>query len=932
MKLVTKLILIFLLLTIVPLAVVGFLAYENGRRTIEQNVFNHLISTNILKADQFELWLTTNQRSLRELARRPLVRDYTEIMLSGDISAEDVEYQTVYNNLVEEHFGPTLEEGGGFLDLSILRAKDGLIIVSTDIALEGKYRESEKFFIEGAKDTYVDEVVYSIATGELVLHISTPIRDDNGDLVAVLAGHSDLSEMTDIMTQRSGLSESEDTYLVNKFNFFVTEPRFGQGYAMKKAIQTEGVAACLDGNDGHGIYLDYRDETVLGAYHWVADREICLLTEVDRAEAFEPIINLRNTIAGIGILAAVVVALLSVFYARSITEPVSRMIEGAEQIGRGNLEHRIPVDVRDELGLLAESFNQMTTNLADSQQENAGLVEELKSWSQELEIRVEKRTKELKEAQTVTLSMMEDADEARREAERNEIRFRSLFDESPIALLEEDFSAIKGYLDDLTRNGVSDLDALFKADLQSVHECAQFIKVIAINQETVKLFKADDKELMLRNIGNIFIDESIDVFRSELLAFWNGELSFEGEFIHQTMQGEKIWTIVKASIAPGYEDSWEKVLVSILDITEQKQTQELIRQERDFSDRIINSIPGVFYMFDSDGKFLRWNDNFGTVLEYSDEEIAQMHPIDLFEGSDKDLIAERIQLVFAEGQADAEAHLVSKSGLATPYHLTGFCLETEHKPILIGTGIDISVRKRWETQLSEKANELARSNDELERFAYVASHDLQEPLRMVASYLQLLERRYADNLDGDARDFIAYAVDGATRMKRLINDLLAYSRVGSQGKDFEATNLNLVLGQAHINLQAAIEESGALISHAEMPTVMADETQMAQLFQNLLANAIKFRKQDQAPQIDISVKELDNDWQFAVQDHGIGIDPQYAERIFIIFQRLHAKDEYSGTGIGLAVSKRIIERHGGRIWVESQPGEGSTFYFTMPKG
>ncbi|MBL6982878.1 MAG: PAS domain S-box protein [Anaerolineales bacterium] len=959
MKLVTKLTLIFLLLTIVPLAVVGFLAYDNGRRTIEENVFNHLSSINIHKEDEFELWIETNQRSLRELSRRPLVRDYTAFMSSENVSNQDEEYQTLYAKLIEEHFGPTLEEEGGFLDLSILRAVDGMIIISTDTALEGKYRESASFFLEGKQASYVDEINYSITEGELVLHISTPILDDSGELIAVLAGHADLAEMSDIMTKRSELNDSEDSYLVNKFNFFVTEPRFGHDFALKKATHTEGVDACLLGDDGEGIYLDYRGEVVLGAYHWLPDHDLCLLTEVDQTDAFQPIHKLRNTIAVIAFISGVVVTALSVFYARSITRPVDRLIAGVDEIGSGNLEHRIHIEVSDELGLLAESFNQMTVNLAESQQENIQLVAELKAGSVELERRVEERTKDLKAAQLATLSMMEDAEksrqiaeavseelraaqiatmnmmmdveDARTQAELNEVRFRSLFEESPIALLEEDFSAVRQRLTDLTRNGTVDLKTYFAGDNQAIRECSQLIKVISINQASVKLFKAHNQKQLLEKFGDIFVDQSLEILGRELLTFWNGEMNFEEEFIHQTMAGEQIWTIVKVSIAPGYENSWEKVFVSIVDISEQKKIREAVLREKDFSDRIINSIPGVFYMFDDEGKFLRWNKNFSQVLEYSDEEIAQMHPIDLFEGEGKAIIAERIQQVFVSGQSDAEAEFVSKSGVATPYYFTGFRMDTEEKPILIGTGIDITERQRWENQLSEKADELARSNEELERFAYVASHDLQEPLRMVASYLQLLERRYADHLDQDAREFIAFAVDGATRMKRLINDLLEYSRVGTRGQEFDSTNLNLVLGRVHVNLQAALEESGALISKPEMPTVLADESQLVQLFQNLLANAIKFSKEGDIPRITVSVQDLGHEWQFAVKDNGIGFDQQYAERIFVIFQRLHSKEEYAGTGIGLAVSKRIVERHGGDIWAESEPGEGATFYFTMPK-
>jgi signal transduction histidine kinase len=248
----------------------------------------------------------------------------------------------------------------------------------------------------------------------------------------------------------------------------------------------------------------------------------------------------------------------------------------------------------------------------------------------------------------------------------------------------------------------------------------------------------------------------------------------------------------------------------------------------------------------------------------------------------------------------------------------------------VGTQLGRAVeRERSLAALTRQAQELTRSNTDLEQFAYVASHDLQEPLRMVASYTQLLARRYRGRLDADADDFINYAVDGANRMQTLINDLLAFSRINTKAQGFTSVDCNLALERALGNLKHAIDESRATVTHDALPTLQADAAQMSQLFQNLIGNAVKFHGIE-PPRVHLSAQQPGGEWRFSISDNGIGIDPQFAGRIFAIFQRLHGKEKYPGTGIGLAICKRIVERHGGRIWVESEAGKGSTFYFTVP--
>jgi PAS domain S-box-containing protein len=270
-----------------------------------------------------------------------------------------------------------------------------------------------------------------------------------------------------------------------------------------------------------------------------------------------------------------------------------------------------------------------------------------------------------------------------------------------------------------------------------------------------------------------------------------------------------------------------------------------------------------------------------------------------------------------------------KDGSEFPIEIMLSPLESAEGILVTAAIRDITMRKMAEAHLLYKVEELNRSNEELGQFAYIASHDLQEPLRMVASYTQLLARRYKGRLDSDADEFITFAVDGANRMQRLIQDLLAYSRVGTKGKELLETSSEDALERSLLNLRGAIADSGALVTHDALPSVLADEMQLVQLFQNLVGNAIKYQKAG-TPKIHISAsKNGGTKWTFSVRDNGLGIDPQYFERIFVMFQRLHKREEFAGTGIGLAICKKIVERHGGTISVESQPGQGSNFLFAL---
>ena len=272
---------------------------------------------------------------------------------------------------------------------------------------------------------------------------------------------------------------------------------------------------------------------------------------------------------------------------------------------------------------------------------------------------------------------------------------------------------------------------------------------------------------------------------------------------------------------------------------------------------------------------------------------------------------------------------VRKDGSEFPLELSLSTWRIGVRRLYSGIIRDITGRKQAEERLKQTLMELERSNKDLEQFAYAAYHDLQEPLRTVSNFSQLLEKHYKSKLDAKADKFIGFIVDGTARMQQMIDDLLTYSRVSTRAKPFQPTDCETVFDQALNNVKMAIEESGAVVIHDPLPTIMADASQIIQLFQNLLSNAIKFRKEK--PHIIVSAVQRENEWFFSMQDNGIGMAPEFMEYIFKMFQREHASAEYPGTGVGLAICKKIIERHGGRIWVESEQGKGSTFYFTIPK-
>lgn len=404
---------------------------------------------------------------------------------------------------------------------------------------------------------------------------------------------------------------------------------------------------------------------------------------------------------------------------------------------------------------------------------------------------------------------------------------------------------------------------------------------------------------------------------------------------YETLRVKKNGKIINVSvtISPVLDTLGNLVAISTIsrDITESKRASEKLELANKYNRSLLEASLDPLVTIGADGKITDINNSTKIVTGLEVDDLIGTDFSEYFTEPEK--AREGYEKVFHDGFVrDYPLEIKNKNGQTTPvlYNASVYKDDNGNVKGVFAAARDITELKKVENDLKLKLEELSRSNKELEQFAYVSSHDLQEPLRMIASYLQLLERKYKDKLDDKANKYIHFSVDGATRMQNLINDLLDFSRVTTQAKELEPTNLEPIYKDVIANLDFSINENDVILTHDPLPVVMADKSQIAQVFQNLINNSIKFRSKEQ-PKINISVKEEKNHWLFAVKDNGIGIDPKHSDRIFEIFKRLNKKRDYPGTGIGLAVCKKIIERHGGNIWVKSELGKGSIFYFTLQK-
>ncbi len=625
--------------------------------------------------------------------------------------------------------------------------------------------------------------------------------------------------------------------------------------------------------------------------------------------------------ASILVVGAIATMLLIIAFLviRAFSVPVGILNEAFAAISAGDFGCRINSSARDELGILSRGFDTMVQRLQESH-------ESLSHLNLDLERRVEERTGELAHANA--------------ELRLNEERLAALLILSQRAF-ETDEELIRYGLEEAVRLTHSKIGYLhlFNEDQQSL---GLFLWSEAV-MEVCTAEKRPHYPLPEAGVWADCVRQRQPVLHNDYShladkgSLPEGHVPLQRHLNLPIFDEEKIVAIIGVgNKEEPYGDSDIQQLTlymgSTWEIVKRKRAETLLHDSEQRYRTIFNESPDGILLVDVEtGKAVDFNEVAHRQLGYSREEFAGLTVSEYEAREQPEDIQAHIEALKRQGHDDFETVHRSKDGALRNVLVSTQAMNLGEHQYFYTIFRDITELRQAQEALKKYAESLERSNKELEHFAYVASHDLQEPLRKIGSFSELLARKYQGQMDEKADSYIRYIVDGAQRMQVLINDLLAFSRVTTKGKELAPVDCNAVLARVQLDLDLALKESGARLSVGVLPTVMADGGQLGQVFQNLIANAIKFRAADQPPEIAVAAVDRDGDWLFSVRDKGIGIDPQHFERIFQLFQRLHTREEYSGTGIGLALCKKIVERHGGKIWLESAAGQGATVFFTVPR-
>ena len=858
------------LMTLIMLAFLPVVVLEINTATEQEQ---HAEENARAEAMRFSRLCASNQKALIDSVRQ---------LLTVLAHIEGITRQ--FNGDCHLLFQKLLNENPMFAIVGALDAK-GNVICSAPAITEPTNLAERAFFqrVLATRTFAIGDFVFGRISGKPTLHMALPVLNEEGRVTAVVYVGVDLRKMSEFGTRVTlppGGSMSmvgpDDVFLIRYPDPDRWIGRHATRGMLRNAVSpnaTEGIVEAEGVDWQERIYAVNRlDAPGIGSLY--------VSVGISKKEAYAPFRKqTRDQLLMMAVIASLTLAAAWILGSSAIVHPARHLTGVARALSAGHLAVRSTLR-GGEFGEIGEAFNQMAETLSRRIAELNEAQDGLRLAHDELELRVEERTEELHRARARLVDAIENLDAG----------FVMFGPDERLVICNQTFRTMFGICAEVIQPGVPFDDILHEFVRRGGH----------ING-------AEDMEQWLRDRVALFRQADSREFDQKLNGRWIRVSD------HRMRDGG---------------------VVSLrTDVTNLKEIQETLI----LRDRAIAAVVSGVVITDParpDNPIVDVNPAFERMTGYSKEEVLGRN-CRFLQGPESE--PDAVALI-----RDATRKVCECQAVVRNYRKDGtpFWNEIKITPVrdpatgkvihFVGVLTDVTERIESQKALERVLDELHRSNQELEQFAYMVSHDLQEPLRMVASYTQLLARRYKDQLDAGAHEFIGYAVDGAQRMQGFIQDLLQYSRVGMHGRPFEWLNVGRVVGQALDNLRFAIEEKTAQVICGEMPELEADPVQLGQLFQNLIGNALKFAGTEPV-RIELAATRRDGEWEFVVRDNGIGIEPTDTERIFVIFQRLHTRQEYAGTGLGLAICRRIVERHGGRIWVESEVGKGASFYFTIPE-
>jgi PAS domain S-box-containing protein len=985
MKMQKKLTITLILLTIIPAITIGYYVYDISTNTIETQTVNHLVSTNILKSSELDRWIDSNKNSIQWLAQRPLVIRYSEFMASYNIT--NPEYIDTKKLLITDHLQPRLKYGG-FTELFIIDPDSGIIIASTNELQEGKERTDSGYFIEGKNNTYVDGVYYSVPLEQPAMTIGTPIRDNEGNLIAVLAGRLDLNELSDIMEQQSGLNQTEDTYLVNISNFFVTEPRFGDGFALKKTARTTGVEAGLSGKTGTAYYDDYRGVPVIGAYKWLPEYNMSIITEIDQSEAFAPIIRMGWIIAIIVFILIIALVLLAFLIARTITRPLNKLTVGTGIIGSGNLDYKVGIKAKDEIGDLSRAFDSMTEKLKLTTVSRDELAESEKRFRSTLDNMLEG-------CQIIGYDWrylyLNDAAVEHSKMKREQLLGHTMMEMYPGIDETELFIWLRHCMEKrVPRHMINQFiypdgsEGWFELSIQPMtkgisilswditerkrmldvlqEEKDKFAKIVDTAPGAICIFCQKPDGSVYFPYASTVIEDIYDVKPEELahdarivtrrihaddlkdmqkrlvesrrtLSPWFSELRYQ-----HPKKGE-VW--IGNSFTPAREadgsTSWYGI---IQDITERKKAESELKALSTRQQALLATIPEIVIQTDIN-KVYTWTNQAG--LDFFGDDVLGKEASYYFEGEQDTY--DIVQPLFEGDESLIYVESWQRRRDGQKRMLAWWCrnLKDDNGNVTgaLSTARDITelkeaeekIRKlnvELEQRVQERTAQLEATNKELEAFAYSVSHDLRAPLRAIDGYTRILLEEYEPFFDKEGKRICTVISDNTRNMGNLIDDLLSFSRLGRAEMQFSTIDMASMAKSIFNEVTSEEERKRIDFQVNSLPPVEGDPSLMRHVWMNLLSNAVKFTSKTRKPVIKVLGKRSRNEVIYTVKDNGVGFDMQYVHKLFGVFQRLHSISEFEGNGVGLAIVQRVIHRHGGKVWAEGAVNKGAKFSFALP--